>query len=229
MAREKPNSEVTDEDVEAEAYFPKAKDWLDIGRRRLRWQLKRLEDRLLKEFGKRLSYPLETEEAWYMVRALGYRAERKNLDYCLRHEHMAAPKRDGKRFLWTRENVIEYAMQLERLRYWVVGRHDEKKTVWELQAEWDQMAPAYDADLNRIIDSLDAEGLLELMVTTANDAQFVRRHIADYYHLRRWQRGERLDATDEELLSQLVEEEDAEARKAVATTIQRRADKEAST
>lgn len=226
MAHDKPAATVSEEDLEAGAYFPKAKDWLDIGRRRLRYQLKRLEVRL-RQFGKRLTYPLDTNEAWYVLRALGYKADRKSFDYCVRHARLETPAKEGNRLLWTVDSVIDFGMQLERMRYWQIGRHDHKKTVWELQAEWDQRAPAYDDDLSRQIDTLDADGLLDLMVETKKNGSAVRAHVAGYYHIRRWEQNRPLDETDEQLIQQLIEEEDASARKAVATTIRRRAEKEA--
>jgi hypothetical protein len=226
MPAKQPNQTASADDLDAGAYFPKAKDWLDIGRRRLKHRLAKLEGRLREEYGKRISYPIETEAAFYLLSGLGYRASRKNFDYCIRQGRLESPPREGRRLVWSRKHIIEFGMQLERLRYWLAGRHDEKKTCWELQEEWDQMSPAYDADLQDRIDSLDADGLLDLMVeTSGKNARNVRAHISGYYTIRMWEQDEPLDAVTNELLQQLVEEGNADARRAVATTLNRRMDK----
>jgi hypothetical protein len=217
---------VDDEDVEAGAYFPEARDWLEIGRRRVRHQIDRVAKRL-KTHGKTLTFPLETSEAWYVIRALGYRADRKSFDYCVRHGHLKPPAKEGNRLLWTFENVVDFAMQLERMRYWTVGRHQHKKTVWELQVESDlrvffELAGAEGID--RDIMQFGADNLLDWMMYCEH--METRAYLGDLYALRRWEENRRLDATDEELLKQLIEEVDSDARKAVATTIRRRAEKE---
>lgn len=215
--------DLTAEDIEAGAYFPEAQDWLEIGRRRIRHRLGRIERRLVDEFGKRVVYPVETEDCFYLMESLGYRAERKSFDYCIRHGHMDSPAKEGRRLLWDREDVVAYAMQLERMRYWLPGRYEEKKTVWELHDESQQRAPAYDAELQARIDALDADGLLDLMVEgDGPNAHNVRAHIAGYFAIRMWERDQQLDAVGEELLRQVAEEDDSDARKAAAVTLRRR-------
>ena len=155
---------VNRENIETGAHFPEAEDWLDIGRKRIRYRLARIEKRLLDQFGKRVTYPIETEDCFYLMGSLGYRAERKSFDYCIRHGYMESPSKEGRRLLWNCEDGLAYAMQLERMRYWLPGRHDGKKTVWELHEEQQRMALAYEAELLAKTSKLDADGLIDLMV-----------------------------------------------------------------
>ena len=75
-----------------------------------------------------------------MLYGLGYDATRKDLDSFIRHAHMELPAEEGGRPAWGIENVADYAMQLEKMRSWLPGSHNSKKTVWGLQAESDNVA-----------------------------------------------------------------------------------------
>lgn len=222
------------EDIEAKAYFGPpdgANDWIEIGRRRLRHQIDRYIAAIFERSGGRyeFKFPLETEQAFRMLAGLGYRATRKDFDYCVRHGHMKAPASEGRRLQWTKENLIDFAMQLERMRYWLPGRHNHKKTCWELQHEAEVASIPCDDKLQAQIDALAPEGLLDLMVTTeGKHARAVRAHMGSYYSMKEFERGCQLDEVAQELLSQLVDEESEDGRKAVATTLRRRLEKEES-
>jgi hypothetical protein len=220
------------EDLEAKAYFGPpdgAKDWLEIGRRRLSYQIDRyivaIRERSQGRFVFR--FPLDTEDAFLMLNGLGYRASRKEFDYCVRHGHIEPPKSEGRRLRWSKANLIDFAMQLERMRYWLPGRHNDKKTVWELQHEAEVARIPYDGDLQGRIDASAPEELLDLIVEAdGKHAREIRAHISGYFHIKQWESGRPLDATTWELLRQLIEDDSKPGREAVATTLRRRLEKE---
>ncbi len=232
MKQHKGTGFVSDQDIAAKAYFgpPEgAKNWLEIGRRRLSYQIDRYIEAIRERSEGRFifRFPLETENAFLMLNGLGYRASRKEFDYCVRHEHIEPPKSEERRLLWSRENVIDFAMQLERMRYWQYGRHDEKKTVWELQHEAEIVAIPYDDELQARIDASTVDELIDLIVNTdGKHAREVRGHIYGYLHIKRWEMGRRLNAVDQELVQQLINESTKEGRKAIAFTLRRRLNKE---
>lgn len=232
MKQHKQTGYVSDEDVAAKAYFGQpdgARDWLEIGRRRLSYQIDRYIEAIRERSEGRFvfRFPLDTDDAFLMLNGLGYRATRKEFDYCVRHDHIKPPKSEGRRLQWTKENLIDFAMQLERMRYWLAGRHDEKKTVWELQHEAEVASIPYDRELQSRIDASTPKELLDLMVETdGKHAREVRAHISGYFHIKQWERGRPLDATAWELLRQLIDETSKKGRDAVAITLCRRLEKE---
>ncbi len=160
------------EDLPAKAYFglpDGAKDWLDISRRRLRYYINRYID-AIRERSQRLvfQFPLDTEDAFLMLGGLGHRAARKEFDYCVRHGHIDPPRSKGRRPRWSKANWIEFAMQLQRMQYWLPGRHNDKKTVWELRHEAEAARIPYDGELLSRIDAASPDELLDLMVETGS-------------------------------------------------------------
>lgn len=154
-----------------------------------------------------------------MLGGLGYHATRKNLDYFIRHGHMELPAKEGGRLAWGIENVIDYAMQLEKMRYWLPGSHNSKKTVWELQAESDNTLLGVKVANDAEFQALDADGILDRIAAT-KDAK-VRGAMSAYYPIRLYQRGIRMDEVAEALLNQLIDEDEAAQRKALVKAIQK--------
>jgi len=217
---------VNQEDLEAGAYFGGpggAKDWLEIGRRRMRQQIDRYVEAIRRRSGGRYGYtfPLDTERAFRMLTGLGYDANRKHYDYCIRHGHMEAPAKAGNRLLWSVENIIDFAMQLERMRYWLPGRHDEKKTVWELQAEVEATGKRWDLDdkVRKLVNGLDGDAAMDRLAET-EDAD-LRVAMSDYLAITLYQQGQTMDEVAEALLEQLIEEPDAAQRKALVTAMKK--------
>ncbi len=223
MTKQMKNDDLTvsQEDIEAGAYFPEAKGWLDIGRRRMRYQIGKYIDAIYERSGRRFkfTFPLDTEHAFRMLGGLGYTATRKHLDYFIRHGLMKLPGKDGGRLAWGVENVIDFGMQLERMRYWLPGRHNEKKTVWELQAEAEITLLAAKVASDAEVQALDAEGLVERIAESKDRAY--RAELAGYVPIRLYERGERSDEITEELLDQLIDEDNRTQRKALAKAIQK--------
>ena len=226
MTDEHDKPTVSREDLEAGAYFGGpggASDWIEIGRRRMRHQIERHIEAILHRSGGRYKYafPLSTERAFRMLAGLGYDADRKHYDYCIRHGHMEAPTKEGNRLLWNVDDVINFAMQLERMRYWLPGRHDEKKTVWELQAEVEATGKqwALDAQARQLVDGLDADAVMDLLAETADDA--LRATMSDYLAIRLYERGQAMDEVSEALLTQIVEDIDIAQRKALVTAMRK--------
>jgi len=204
---------VSAEDVAAGAYFPAAKDWLDIGRRRLRYQIDRYSAYVTEKSGGRyrVTFPLNTEAAFMLLSGLGYRATRKHFDYCIRHNHMELPPKQDGRLAWGIENVIDFGMQLERLRYWVPGRHDEKKTVWERQYESDSSTIALIVANDPKFQSLDVAGILKAIIAT--ESRDVRAAMSDYLPIRLFEVGAALNELGESLLRDLVDATDSNSRR----------------
>jgi len=226
MTDEHDKPTVSPEDLEAGAYFGGpggAKDWIEIGRRRMRHQIDRHIEAIRQRSGGRYKYafPLSTEGAFRMLAGLGYEASRKHYDYCIRHGHMEAPAKEGKRLLWNVENIIDFAMQLERMRYWLPGRHDEKKTAWERQAEVEATGKRWDLDdkARQMVEGLDADAVTDLLAETEDDT--LRAAMSDYLAIRLYQQGQAMDAVTEVLLEQLIEESDSAQRKALAKAMKK--------
>jgi hypothetical protein len=215
---------VSQEDIEAKAYFDPpdgARDWIEIGRRRLKYQMNKFIERAARETqGKwKIAFPMDTESVFFLLGMVGYRANRKSFDYCIRHGHMKLPPKDDGRLAWGVENAIDFGMQLERLRYWSPGCHESKKTVWELQAEVEADRPFYELARDQEYQKLDADGVLGRMSET-KDRDYRQAMYADVI-ARLWRRGIRADATAVALLEQMVDEDDAAQRKALATVIRK--------
>ncbi len=224
MTEQRDRPTVGREDLEAGAYFGGpggARDWLEIGRRRMRHQIERYVEAIRRRSGGRYEYafPLETEAAFRMLAGLGYRATRKHFDYCIRHGHMDMPDKEGNRLVWEVQRVIDFGMQLERMRYWLPGRHDEKKTVWELQAEVDAAGRRWDLDerARRLLDGLDADATMDRLAETREGP--LRAAMADYLPIRLYERGQVMDEVAEALLEQLVDESRRAQRKALVTAM----------
>ena len=87
MTKQRKDNEptVSPEDIEAGAYFPEAKDWIEIGRRRLKYQTAKYIQTIYERSSGRykFTFPLDTDQAFLMVGGLGYRAKRKDFDYCI--------------------------------------------------------------------------------------------------------------------------------------------------
>ncbi|HUU97568.1 MAG TPA: hypothetical protein VM487_17675 [Phycisphaerae bacterium] len=198
---------------------PKAADWIDAGRREIRRQIKEYIERVCQQPGRRLQYsfPMETRLAMTIVAGLGYDAERRHMDYFIRHGRMQLPPKNGKRLAWDIENVIDLAMQLERMRYWRPGCHDEKKTCWELQAEFELHDVACDTANGHEVQELD----IDEMLGTVIDASSVELH-AEAADSCAAQRGE-TDAVVEALLNQAIDEPSASRRKTLGCDVPSRA------
>jgi len=109
-----------------------------------------------------LTWPVTTSHASMILERLGYDGSHANRDYCTRHAKrigFKAPKARRGDLSWTRENLIDFAMQLERMRAWLPGRHDERKTCFELDADaavFAEFTPAWET-----LASLPASKLLD--------------------------------------------------------------------
>ena len=222
---------VSPEDLEAGAQVAGpggASDWIEIGRRRMRHQIERYVEAIRQRSGGRYEHvwPLDTEGAFRMLAGLGYQANRKHYDYCIRHGHMEAPAKEGNRLLWNVDDVIDFGMQLERMRYWLPGRHDEKKTVFELQAEAEATGKrwALDAQARQLVDGLDADAVMDLLAETEDDA--LRAAMSDYLAIRLYERGQAMDEVSEALLAQIVEDTDAAQRKTLVTAMRKHFNKQ---
>ena len=226
MTDEHDKPTVSPEDLEAGAYFGGpggASDWIEIGRRRMRHQIERYVEAIRQRSGGRYEHvwPLDTEGAFRMLAGLGYQANRKHYDYCIRHGHMEAPAKEGNRLLWNVDDVIDFGMQLERMRYWLPGRHDEKKTIWERQAEVEATGKRWDLDdkARQMVEGLDADAVMDLLAETEDDA--LRAATSDYLAIALYQRGQAMDEVSEALLAQIVEDTDAAQRKALVTAMRK--------
>lgn len=222
--RNKDVETVSQEDIEAKAYFDPpdgAGSWLEIGRRRLRYQIGKYVDFIFEESNHRFkfTFPLSTEDTFLMLGGLGYSATRRNFDYFVRHGHMELPKKAEGRLAWDIENVIDFGMQLEKMRYWLPGRHVEKKTVWELQAESDNVLLGVKVANDAEFQTLDADDVLDRIAATKD--RKTRAAMGGYYPIRLFERGIRMDEVAQALLSQLVDEDDAAQRKALVKAIQK--------
>ena len=127
---------------------PQAVDWIDAGGREIRRQIEEYADRAGEKSGQpsRYTFPVKTSVALEVLIALGYDATRSYLDYLVRYRWMRPPPRRGRRLMWSIAHITQFGLLLERLRHWRAGCHDEKKTVWELQAEWELQEVVYTAD-----------------------------------------------------------------------------------
>ena len=140
--------------------FPNAVNWIDVGRRQIRRRIEVYVNRIHGESRKRFAFPVDTTTAMSITVGLGYRASRSCFDYFIRHGQMQPPPKDGKHLAWSIENVVGFALQLERLRCWRSGCHDTKKTVWELQAELELQDAAYDTARDSEVQAPDADEML---------------------------------------------------------------------
>jgi len=132
-----------------------------------------------------LEWPLKTAEAFRILwEWLGYDTGargRKYLDYCIQIRHMEPPEKVGARLAWTAENVLDFAMILEDLRYWRPGFHDAKKTCFELQADAERMQ--VEPETWRDLRSLSAFEIMERMVATGDEVEFEQLAAALEVHI----------------------------------------------
>ena len=197
--------------------FPEAADWVDAGRQDMRRQIEAHIGRVHEESGKgfRYTFPLDTGSAMSIVSALGYDASRSYFDYFIRHGRMQLPPKNGRLLAWSIENVIDFAMQLERMRYWKPGRHDQRKTFWELQRKFELHDLVYDTANDQGVRALDADQMLGAAI----DANSIERRaeMASSFAVRL----ERADAVVEALLSQIIEEPSTSQRKALGVAVRK--------
>lgn len=117
--------------------MPRPTSHSDRFRKRLDAELRGTEQ-ARKSVGHPVEYPATSAVAFGLLGALGYTNDRQSIDYairCAKQDGLRMPKVKQSLLRWTREQVIELAMQLERKRAWAPGRHDDRKTCWELDAE----------------------------------------------------------------------------------------------
>ena len=200
-----------------------ARDWMEVERRRVRGRIERYVEAVGRRSGRRYEYtfPRASEAAFRMLAGLGYDANRKHYDYCIRHGLMDTPAKECNRLLWKVESIIDFAMQLERMRYWLPGRHDEKKTAWELQAEVEATGKRWDLDTKarRMVDGLDADAAMNLLAETEDGD--LRIAMSDYVAITLCQYGLAMDEVSEALLEQIVEESDAAQRRALVAAMRK--------
>jgi hypothetical protein len=71
------------------------------------------------EAGIKPAYPLDTREAFAMLRIIGYEANRARMDYCLARQYMPPPPKEGYGFAWREQDLVNFADALESLRAFV--------------------------------------------------------------------------------------------------------------
>jgi len=197
--------------------FPDAANWVDAGRQEIRRQIEAYVNRVHGKSEKRYAFPVNTATAMSMVVVLGYEASRSYFDYFIRHGRMQLPPKKGRFLAWRIGNVIDFAMQLERMRYWKGGCHDEKKTVWELQADFELHDVVCDTANGHEVQELD----IDEMLGTVIHASSVELH-AEAADSCAAQLGE-TDAVVEALLNQAIDEPSASQRKALGCDVPSRA------
>jgi len=182
--------------------FPEARDWIDAGRMMHRRQIEEHIERVNAQADARcrLAFPMGTASAMAIVCDLGFDATRGHFDYFIRHSRMQLPPKNGRLLSWGIENVIDFAMQLQRMRYWRHGRHDQRKTFWELQNEYGPHNMICTIPDGTEVQDMDADQALDVMI----DAGSVQCRAATADAL-----AEELEAADafaEILLDRIMEE-----------------------
>lgn len=165
---------------------------------------------------KSAGFPCDTSTALFLLACLGYRATPQHLKYCMRHRLMdSPPKGETGRLEWTPENVLDFAMQLERLRYWLPGFHDQKKTCWEKDADLEAAAAGSD-DVARWIEATTEDLLAEVV---AEEDQTRRAAMVHAMHGSFNKRPAVHTADGYELLARIVAEDSKAVRRALADAI----------
>ncbi len=161
-----------------------------------------------------IRFPLETGEVFYVLQALGYKANRDTYRYLTQNDFLAKPRqqKDKRRLAWTEDDVVDFACELERRRLWLIGRHTEKKTAFELQDELDQWQKGNE-EWQRQMEMPLADLLDEIARAEDEDE---RNGLAIVLHARV---GERLLPETKELLTRLVKEEHEPVRKGIAEVL----------
>ncbi len=86
--------------------------------------------------------PLETETVFMVLsHVCGYRATWKTYRYLSQNKYLSPlPKKIGRRLAWSVPNTVDFAMELERRRYWQPGWHMSKKTCFEKEADLEELS-----------------------------------------------------------------------------------------
>jgi len=188
---------------------PSAVDWIDAGRQEIRRRIEAHVSCARGNSANRYAFPVHTGAAMNLARSLGYDASRSYLDYFIRHGRMQLPPKNGRFLAWGIENVIDFAMQLERMRYWRIGHHDRKKTAWELESERRLDDVDYATADDHEVQEVDIDGMLDTVIDPGSVERCAEpaNSFAD--------RFDTSDAAVEALLGQTIEEPPTSQRKAL--------------
>ena len=157
-----------------------------------------------------------TAQAFELLGALGYRANRKTLDYCILRRCGSGYRRPplvDSRLAWGIDNIVDFGAELESLRYWLPGQHEGKKTAFEKDAEAERLAAAlrdWDARLE-----MTPSKLLALMVNCSDGDKRNGVFVA----LSARHPAVNTNAELHELCSRIVNEEHRSIRNATANVI----------